>query len=75
MIRAANMLYLALKFCRNSFKQGCGSGSDISLSSGSGSGSALNNRIRIQEGKNDPKKEKKVKKFYVLNCWMFSFEG
>ncbi len=21
------------------------------------------------------KKKKKVKKFHVLNCWMFSFEG
>jgi hypothetical protein len=32
-------------------------------------------RIRIQEGKNDPQKKKKVKKFHVLNGWMFSFEG
>jgi hypothetical protein len=32
-------------------------------------------RIRIQKGKNDHKKKKKVKKFHVLNCWMFSFEG
>jgi hypothetical protein len=31
--------------------------------------------IRIQEGKNDPQKKKKVKEFHVLNCWMFSFEG
>jgi hypothetical protein len=30
---------------------------------------------RIQEGKNDPEKYKKVKKFHVLKCWMFSFEG
>jgi hypothetical protein len=26
--------------------------------------------IRIQEGKND---QKKVNKFHVLKCWMFSF--
>jgi hypothetical protein len=32
-------------------------------------------RIGIQEGKNDPQKKKKVKKFYFSNCWMFSFEG
>ncbi len=31
--------------------------------------------IRIQEGKNDSQKKKKVKKFHVLNCWMFSFES
>jgi hypothetical protein len=29
-------------------------------------------RIQIQEDKNDPQKKKKVKKFHVLNCWMFS---
>jgi hypothetical protein len=32
-------------------------------------------RIRIQEGKNAPKKEKKIKKFHVSKCWMFSFES
>jgi hypothetical protein len=32
-------------------------------------------RIRIQEGKYDPQKEKKLKKFHVLKCWMFSFES
>jgi hypothetical protein len=32
-------------------------------------------RIRIQERKNDPQKKKKVNKFHVLNCWMFSSEG
>jgi hypothetical protein len=33
-------------------------------------------RIWIQEDKNGPqKKEKKMKKFLVLKCWMFSFEG
>jgi hypothetical protein len=31
--------------------------------------------IRIQEGKNDPQKLKKFKKFQVLKCWMFSFES
>jgi hypothetical protein len=31
--------------------------------------------IRIQEGKNDPQKYKKVKKCHVLKCWMFSFEA
>jgi hypothetical protein len=31
--------------------------------------------IRIQEGKNDPKKWEKIKKFHVLKCWMFSFES
>jgi hypothetical protein len=31
---------------------------------------------QIQEGKNDPQKQKKVKKFHVLMCLMFfSFEG
>jgi hypothetical protein len=30
--------------------------------------------IRIQEGKNDPQKYKKVRKFHVLKCWTFSFE-
>jgi hypothetical protein len=30
---------------------------------------------RIQTGKNDPQRQKKVKKFHVLMCWMFSFEG
>ncbi len=35
----------------------------------------LNCRIQIQEGKNDPQKKKKVKKFHVLNCWMVSFKG
>jgi hypothetical protein len=29
--------------------------------------------IRIQEGKNDSQKEKKVQNFHVLKCWMFSF--
>jgi hypothetical protein len=31
--------------------------------------------IRIQEGKNDPKSDKNIKKvtkFHVLKCWMFS---
>jgi hypothetical protein len=32
-------------------------------------------RIRIREGKNDPQKEKKIKNFYVLKCWMFAFES
>jgi hypothetical protein len=32
-------------------------------------------RIRIQEGKNDPQKFKKVKTFHVFKCWIFSFEG
>jgi hypothetical protein len=30
--------------------------------------------MRIQEGKNDPPKYKKLKNFHVLKCWMFSFE-
>ena len=49
---------------------------------GSGSGSAWIRvnlscwiRIRIQEGKNDQKRKKKVQNFHVLKCWMFSFEG
>ena len=65
-------------------KQGFGSGSV------SGSGSAwirinlscwiriaykLRIRIRVQEGKNDPKKYKKGQNFHLLKCWMFSFEG
>jgi hypothetical protein len=32
--------------------------------------------IRIQKGKNDPKKDiKKVKKCHVSKCYTFSFEG
>jgi hypothetical protein len=31
--------------------------------------------IRIQEGKNGPQKQEKVKKFYVLKCWMLRAEG
>jgi hypothetical protein len=37
----------------------------------SGHGSRF--EIRIQEGKNDPQKKKKVEKFHVLKCWMLSF--
>ncbi len=32
-------------------------------------------RIRIQEGKNGPQKQKKIKKFHVLKCLVFSFES
>ncbi len=32
-------------------------------------------RIRIQEGKNFPQKQKKIKNFHVFKCWTFSFEG
>jgi hypothetical protein len=32
-------------------------------------------RVRKQEGENDPQKWEKIKKFNVLNCWMFSVEG
>jgi hypothetical protein len=32
-------------------------------------------RIRIQEGKNDPKKKKKFVNVYVLKGWMASFES
>jgi hypothetical protein len=31
--------------------------------------------ILTQKDKNDYKNRKKVKKFNVLKCWMFSFEG
>jgi hypothetical protein len=31
--------------------------------------------ILIQEGKKDLQEKKKVQKFHVLQCWMFSFEG
>ncbi len=31
--------------------------------------------IRIQGGKNDPQNQKKIKKFHVLKCWMFSFKA
>jgi hypothetical protein len=31
--------------------------------------------LRIQKGKIDPQRKKKVKKFHVLKCWMFSFKG
>jgi len=30
--------------------------------------------IRIQESKNDPEKYKKVNRFHLSKCWMFSFE-
>jgi hypothetical protein len=30
--------------------------------------------IRIQAGKNDPQKKKKLNEFHVL-CWIFSLEG
>ncbi len=40
-----------------------------------GSRSALGMRIRIQEGKNDPQKKKKEKKFLVFKGCMFFFEG
>ena len=46
-------------------------GSEFNQVSGSGFGI----RIRTQEGKNDPQKQKKIKKFHVLKCWMVSFEG
>jgi hypothetical protein len=64
------------------YRQGCGSalisGSGSALISGSGSAWIRINLscwIRIQEGKNYPQKKNKVKKFHVLNCWVFSFEG
>jgi hypothetical protein len=47
-----------------------------------GSGSGLNpNSIKSVDpdpdpgGKTYPQKRKKVKKFNVFKCWMFSFEG
>jgi hypothetical protein len=52
-----------------------GSGFGSGFNQVSGSKSGFGNRIRIQEGKNDPQKYKKVKKFHVLKCAMFSFEG
>jgi hypothetical protein len=33
------------------------------------------NWILNQDGKHDPQKWGKIKKFYVLNSWMFSFTG
>jgi hypothetical protein len=39
---------------------------------GFGSGSAYKLRIRIQEGKNDPKKLKKGENFYLLRAEGFS---
>jgi hypothetical protein len=55
------------------------SGLRIRIGSGfkrvSESGSVFGIRIRIQEGKNDPQKVEKIKKFHVLKCWMFSFES
>jgi hypothetical protein len=32
-------------------------------------------RIRVQEGKKYPEKYKRVNKFNLFKCWMFSFEG
>jgi hypothetical protein len=40
-----------------------------------GSGSVFGIRIRIQEGKNDPQKRKKLVKVHVFKCWMASFEN
>ncbi len=50
------------------FFQGCGSiriliGSGFNRVSGSGSGSVFGIRFRIQEGKNDPQKKKKLRNF------------
>jgi hypothetical protein len=60
-------------------KQGFGSGSvpgsALIWAAESGSAYKLRIRIRIQEGKNDPKKWKKGQNFHLLKCWMFSFEG
>jgi hypothetical protein len=63
------------------FFQCCGSG----LNGVPGSGFAIRIRIpdpqsesgfRIQEGKNDPQKLKKVNELnFFFKCWMFSFEG
>jgi hypothetical protein len=50
--------------------QACGSGSRFNGVPGSVSGFAT--RIRIQEGKNDPQKIEKIKKFHVLKFWMFT---
>ncbi len=44
--------------------QGFGSG----FNQVSGSGSIFGIRIRIQEGKDDPEKKEKIKKFHVLKC-------
>jgi hypothetical protein len=52
-----------------------GFGSALLWVAGSGSGSAFKLQIRIQEGKNDPQKKKKVENFHVFKYWMFSFEG
>ncbi len=59
----------------NQLYQGFGSGSALNWVAGSVSGSAFKLRIRIQEGKNDPQKLKKVQNFHVFKYWMFSFEG
>jgi hypothetical protein len=55
-----------------------GDGSNHCCGQGFGSGSAwirinLSCWIRIQDGKNDPKKLKL--NFHLLKCWMFSFEN
>jgi hypothetical protein len=52
-------------FIRYRYSQYCGSGPALILAS----------RIRIQKRKNVPQKLKKVKKFHVSKCWMWSFEG
>jgi hypothetical protein len=52
-----------------------GFGSVSGFNQVSGFGSVFGIWIRIQEGKNDPQKYKKVKKFSCLMCWMFSFES
>jgi hypothetical protein len=53
--------------------QACGSGSELDPDSIRSMDPDPVFGIRIQEGKNDQQKKKKIKKFHVLKCWMFSF--
>jgi hypothetical protein len=48
-------------------------GSRFNKVSGSVSGSGFG--IRIKKAKMTHKNRKKIKKFHVLKCWMFSFRG
>jgi hypothetical protein len=53
--------------------QGCGSGSGLDPDSIGSVDPDPGIRIRIQEGKNDPQKQKFVLKVHVLKCWIIGW--
>ncbi len=66
--------YYFVPYQDQGFKSRSVSGSALICVAGSGSAFKGWIRIRIQEGKNDPQKQKKVQNFHVFKYWMFSFE-